>query len=228
MTESTCSNQFPIMVGFTVADMPKSIAFYRGQLGFELKECFPNEQAPVWASLVLAGQTIMLGQAMQPAQIERMCADNPGASKFWGRAATMFAEHPHGVGCNLYLLVPDIDAYAAKIGKSGVKPALPPTSQFYGLRDIVVTDPDGYVLTFYTPIAIANCQSCAMPLTDAPPGQMYCAFCVDQKGQLKPYAQVFEGTVTGYFMAHQKMDRKTAEKAAKDHLAAMPAWKARS
>jgi len=221
---SECKDLFPIMVGFTVANMQKSLAFYRNQLGFELKECWPNEKEAMWASLAFGGQSVMLGQAAPAEQVEKMCGSNPVAGKFWGKKATLFAEHPHGVGCNLYLHVSDVDAYAGKLGKNGVKTDLPPTTQFYGLRDIVVTDPDGYVLTFYTPVAMQSCQSCGMPLSEAKPGQMYCGYCVDQKGQLKPYEQVFEGTVTGYFMAHQKMDRKNAEKATRDHLAKMPAW----
>ena len=36
--------------------------------------------------------------------------------------------------------------------------------------------------------------------------------------------QVFEGTVAGYFMAMQKLERAEAEVAAKEHLAKMPAW----
>ena len=224
---SDCGSQFPIMVGFTVANMQKSLAFYRQKLGFELKECWPNEKEAMWCSLTLANQTVMLGQAMPASQCEQMHQKNPTAGKFWGKQAAMFAEHPHGAGCNLYLVVPDVDAFHTKIGKNGLKADLPPTTQFYGLRDTVVTDPDGYVLTFYTPVAMQSCQSCGMPLTESKPGQMYCQYCVDGKGQLKPYEQVFEGTVTGYFMAHQKMDRKNAEKAAKDHLAKMPAWAAR-
>ena len=85
-------------------------------------------------------------------------------------------------------------------------------------------DPDGYRLVFYTPVAMESCQSCGMPLADAEPGQMYCDYCTDEKGTLRPYEQVFEGTVTGYFMGMQKMGRKDAEKAAKEHLGKMPAW----
>jgi hypothetical protein len=33
--------------------------------------------------------------------------------------------------------------------------------------------------------------------------------------------------VNGYFIAHMKMARTDAEKAAKEHLAKMPAWGAR-
>jgi hypothetical protein len=56
---------------------------------------------------------------------------------------------------------------------------------------------------------------------------MYCQYCSDEKGKLRPYEQVFEGTVTGYFMGMQKMPGPAAEKAAKEHLAKMPAWQGR-
>lgn len=214
----------PNAVGLTVADLKTSLAFYRDRLGFELRECWPSEQEPMWASLLLDRQSVMFGQAMPAAACLEMHAKNPVAAKFWSRHADAFAKHPHGVGVNLYLQVEDVDAYHERITQNGVKPELPPTSQFYGLRDTVVTDPDGYVLTFYTPIQMSSCQSCGMPLKDAEPGAMYCDHCTDPKGMLKPYEQVLEGTVTGYFMAHQKMARKDAEKAATEHLAKMPAW----
>jgi len=217
----------PNSVGLTVTDMKKSIAFYREKLGFQLRECWPDENAPMWASLVLDKQSIMFGQAMSADACSHMSEKNPAAGKFWGKHAEAFGKSPHGVGVNLYLMVPDIDTYHAKITKAGVKPDLPPTSQFYGLRDTVVTDPDGYTLTFYTPIKMTSCQSCGMPLTDAHPGQMYCQYCTDPKGHLKPYEQVLEGTTIGYFMQMQKMPRDKAEQAAKEHLAKMPAWVSR-
>jgi catechol 2,3-dioxygenase-like lactoylglutathione lyase family enzyme len=220
--------QSPNSVGLTVTDMQKSLAFYRDKLGFQLSECWPGEKDAMWASLLLDGQSVMFGQSAPPERIGEMCKGNPAAVKFWTRQARAYAEHPKGVGVNIYLKVADIDAYAARIQKNGVALELPPTSQFYGLRDIVVTDPDGYVLTFYTPIQMSSCQSCGKPLADTKPGDMYCEYCTDESGRLRPYEQVLEGTTTGYFMAMQKMPRKDAEKAAVAHLAAMPAWKNRT
>ena len=40
---------FPLSVGFTAADMKRSIAYYRDQLGFTLKECWPDEKNPLHA-----------------------------------------------------------------------------------------------------------------------------------------------------------------------------------
>jgi catechol 2,3-dioxygenase-like lactoylglutathione lyase family enzyme len=216
-----------MMTSFTVADVKRSIAFYRDKLGFRIRECWPDENRPLFAGLLFDQQAVLFSQAMPAAEVEKMHEKNPTAGKFWSKQAAAFADGRHGAGVNTYLMVADIDAYAAQLKQRGVTPELPPTTQFYGLRDLVVVDPDGYLLTFYTPIAMANCQSCGMPLTDSKPGQMYCQYCVDEKGALRPYEQVFEGTVNGYFIAHMKMARKDAEKAATVHLAKMPAWGAR-
>ena len=47
---------------------------------------------------------------------------------------------------------------------------------------------------------------------------------VDSEGNLKPYVEVFEGTVAGYFMGMQGMEREAAEAAATEHLSKMQAW----
>ena len=56
---------------------------------------------------------------------------------------------------------------------------------------------------------------------------MYCEYCTDDKGTLKPYEAVLEGTTVGYFMAMQKLKRPEAETAARSHLSKMPAWAGR-
>lgn len=214
-------------VGLTCKDMLKSVAFFREKLGFTMKESWPDEKAPMWCNMVLGGQSVMLGAAMDPDQVGEMCAGDKADAEIYGKMAKAFREHPAGVGMHIYLHVDDIDAYDAKIRKKGITPLRDPKTQFYGIRETLVDDPDGYRLVFYTPVTLETCQSCGMPLSDAAPGQMYCDYCTDEKGTLRPYEQVFEGTVTGFFMGMQKMERKDAENAAKEHLAKMPAWAAR-
>lgn len=224
MSNTGANQPFPNTVGLTSSNMRTTLAFYRDTLGFKLRECWPNESEPMWMSLELDQQSFMFGAASSAAQCAEMQKDNPAAQKFFTKISDAWGKNAHGVGVNIYTMVPDIDAYAKQIEKRGAKLELQPTSQFYGLRDCCLTDPDGYVLTFYTPIKMDSCQSCGMPLADAQPGQMYCRYCTDDKGTLRPYAQVFEGTVSGYFMGMQKMDRKNAEHAARTHLEKMPAW----
>jgi uncharacterized glyoxalase superfamily protein PhnB len=220
----SAKDRIGMSVALTCKDMAKSVAFYKDKLGFNMKESFPEGGTPMWCNMVLDGQSVMLGAAMDPDSVEGMCAGDAEATPIYHRAAERFKKHPAGVGLSIYLAVTDVDDYAKRIGKKGVEPLLAPRSQFYGIRELLVDDPDGYRLIFFHPIAMETCQSCGMPLKDAQPGQMYCHYCTDAKGKLKSYEEVLEGTVTGFYMGMQKMKRPQAEAAAKEHLANMPAW----
>jgi hypothetical protein len=132
-----------------------------------------------------------------------------------------------GAGVYVYVQVADVDAHHARAAQKLARGLAAPQSQFYGIREYEIEDPDGYRLMMYTPIAMTSCQSCGMPMKDARAGEMYCAYCTDEQGRLKGYDVVLEGTTTGYFMAMQKMKRPEAEKAARAHLAKMPAWAGR-
>lgn len=217
----------PLSVMFTSSDMKRAVAFYRDVLGFEIEHVWPDEKNPQWAGMILGKQSIMLGALMSPESAENMCGGDPGAMQYMKTLADEFKKNKPGVGIVTYVMVPDVDKFHAGLVKKGVKGLAEPKSQFYGIRDFGLQDPDGYRLLFYTPIQMSSCQSCGMPLKDAKPGAMYCQYCTDEKGNLKPYEKVFEGTTTGYFMAMQKLPRKEAESAAKKHLAAMPAWKSK-
>ncbi len=214
-------------ISLTCKDMEKSLGFYRDKLGFELKERWPDEGTPMWCNLLLGGQSVMLGAAMDPKDAASMCGDDPASGAVLKKLAERFQKSPAGVGVNLNLQVEDVDAFAKETAKRGIQALLPPRTQFYGIRELLLEDPDGYALTFFHPVSMESCQSCGMPLADAKPGQMFCHYCTDAQGNLKPYEEVFEGTVAGYFMGMQKMARKPAETAARKHLAEMPAWKMR-
>jgi uncharacterized glyoxalase superfamily protein PhnB len=214
----------PLTVMLTVKDMMKTIAFYRDTLGFTLSERWPDTDPPMWANLMLGEQAVMIGPSMSPDSPG--CGDlEPEAKAYWKTSYEDFKKNKPGVGVILYLMVDDVDAYHDKVVTKGLRTTSKPKSQFYGIRDFWAEDPDGYRLMFYTPIKLASCQSCGMPMKDAAPGLMYCQYCTDEKGKLRPYEQVLEGTTTGYFMGMQKMARPQAEKAAKEHLGKMPAWR---
>jgi len=223
----TNAQHFPISVMFTSRNTAKTIAFYRDTLGFKLEASWPDEKQPMWANLMLDGQSVMIGGQMSPDAVGEMCGNDPGAKKYMETLAKEFETNRPGVGVVTYLMVPDVDKFHAGLVKKGVKDLAPPRSQFYGIRDFGVQDPDGYRLLFYSPIKLSECQSCGMPLTDAKEGQMYCQYCTDSSGKLRPYEAVLEGTITGCFMGMQKMARPEAEKAAKAHLKKMPAWAGR-
>lgn len=215
--------------GLTCKDMASSVSFYRDKLGFSMKESWPSDDAPMWCNLVRDGQSVMLGAAMDPAHAGEMCGGDAEDMALYGGMAEAFQKNAAGAGVTFYLTVADVDAFDKEIRSKGVKPLRKgPKTQFYGIRETLVRDPDGYTLVFYVPVAMESCQSCAMPLTDAQPGQMYCDHCTDEAGKLRPYEAIFEGTVSGYFMGMQKIERGPAEAAAKEHLSKMPAWKIRS
>ena len=205
----------PMSLHFSCTDVAKSVAFYQDVLGFELKECWPSKEAPMWASLHLCGQTIMLGSQMP---------NYEGPDKSFYEGIYSDFKKAAGGGVLVYLQVDDVDGYYTDVRERGGKPACEPKNEFYGLRNFMIQDADGYRLAFYMPIVMTSCQSCGMPLSDAKEGQMYCQHCTDDKGSLHPYEQVLEGTIQGYFMGMQKMARAEAEVAAKAHLAKMPAW----
>jgi len=215
---------FPISVILTVRDPKASIAYYRDKLGFQLEACWPDDQNPMWANLMLAGQSMMIGTNMQASDIAEWCKTDDAKREYKLRLSNEFTKNKHGVGIATYISVPDVDAFHSTITKKGVKVTTAPKTQFYGIRELVLEDPDGYTFMFYTTVKMENCQSCGMPLTDAKPGQMYCGYCVDEKGRLKPYETVLEGCIEGYFIPMQKLTRPQAEKAARDLLAKQPAW----
>ena len=198
--------------------------FYVEKLGFEMKESWPSPEEPMWCNLVLGGQSVMIGDAPDPDKLEDMCKGDAALLAYWKKNCESFQNNSAGAGVQIYVQVPDVDAYHAELKSRGVEPATEPISQFYGIRDFGVTDTDGYNLVFFSPITMSSCQSCSMPLADAQPGQMYCDYCTNDKGELKPFEEILEGTIQGYFMGMQKMPRDQAEVAAKEMLAKMPAW----
>lgn len=142
---------FPNAPYLTVADPKRSIRFYR-QLGFALQNCWPDAKRPQYASLVLERQVVMVGSSPSEKDGKAM-----GASKAELRRIRKdhkaFKKHRHGVGVQLYLRVPDADAHHRGAARKKLAVLRAPTTHFYGIRDYVVGDPDGYQLVFFTPVA---------------------------------------------------------------------------
>jgi uncharacterized glyoxalase superfamily protein PhnB len=225
MSNNSC-DQYPLAVMLRVKEPNKTAKFYCDVLGFTMKESWPDKENPMWANLVLDKQSIMIGAQCDPEQAKEFgCSDKE--IEHMKRLDADYKKSVPGAGVGIYLMVSDVDAFHKNVAKNGGKPVGEPKTQFYGLRDFQIFDPDGYMLDFYSPIKLDNCQSCAMPLQDAQPGQMYCQYCTTEEGTLRPYEQVFEGTVKGYFMQMQKMQRPAAETAAREHLSKQPAWAGR-
>lgn len=70
-----------------------------------------------------------------------LCAHTNWARPCGGGAVSIFAD--------------EVDSYFADVQARGAAIQLPPTNEDYGMRDFVVSDPDGNVLTFGCSLASA-------------------------------------------------------------------------
>jgi uncharacterized glyoxalase superfamily protein PhnB len=197
-----------------VRNMKQTIQFYRDSLGFKMGMAFPDADNPEYADLSKDGMVIMFIQAK-----------NVGIG----------SREKLGVGVNMYMQIDgDIDEYCNELKNKGVKIVVDIKDEPYGIRDFRIEDINGYKLTFnQVSKAVKNCMSCGMPMTKpedfggGKPENLYCVYCSNPDGSLKSYKEVFEG-MSNFMMMSQKMDRKTAESAAKERMSKMPAWSGRA
>ncbi|GLR86487.1 bleomycin resistance protein [Bradyrhizobium iriomotense] len=113
-----------MMVGaatvFAVADMARSVAYYRDMLGFDV--------------------TFQYGE---PTFYTCLCRDDVALHL---NASTNTKRLPgHGGLC---VFVRDVDGVYAEFVGRGVRPVSQPQNYDYGMRDFDVLDPDGNQLTF--------------------------------------------------------------------------------
>ncbi len=115
-----------------VFDMPASLAFYRDLLGFERVDDSGGGDASDWFWLRLHGVDLMLNTRYEAEH--RPPAPDP---------AWVAAHDDIGLffGCR------DVDAACAYLLSRGLQPKSPVVTG-YGMKQLYVNDPDGYVLCF--------------------------------------------------------------------------------
>jgi len=193
-----------------VRNMKQTIQFYRDSLGFKMGMVFPDADNPEYADLSKDGMVIMLIPAQN---------------------VDIGAKEKLGIGVNLYMQIDgDIDEYYSELKNKGVKIVVDIKDEAFGIRDFTVEDIDRYKLTFnQVSKAVKACMSCGMPMAKLEdfgggnPENLSCVYCSNPDGSLKSYKEVFQGMVN-FMMMSQKMDRRTAESAAKERTSRMPAW----
>ncbi|AZZ55869.1 bleomycin resistance protein [Rathayibacter iranicus] len=118
-----------------VENLERSLAFWCGPCGFRIRYSRPEEG---FAYLVLGTAHVMLEQA--------------GLGRHWLAGAL---DQPLGRGMNLQIHVEDADRSALALAEAGVVPFSPLETRWYrigaeeaGVRQLVVADPDGYLLRF--------------------------------------------------------------------------------
>ena len=113
-----------------VSNVERSLAFYVDTLGFERGMTVPDTSPFVFAAVTSEPVEIFLNDAATAVK------EYPA-----------FAGKPIGATGTLYIEVEGVDALHDRI-KSTVKIVMPIATQFYGMREFAIEDPDGYVITF--------------------------------------------------------------------------------
>jgi catechol 2,3-dioxygenase-like lactoylglutathione lyase family enzyme len=118
-----------------VFDMPASLAFYRDIIGFEIAmQSSPGDNFG-WGLLKMGDDKLMLNTAYDADQ--RPAAPDPAR----------WAGHRH---TTLYFYCADLDEAYDYLRSKGVT-LKKPVVRDYGMRQLSVTDPDGYGLCFQHP-----------------------------------------------------------------------------
>jgi catechol 2,3-dioxygenase-like lactoylglutathione lyase family enzyme len=123
-----------------VHDMLRAVAFYSGKLGFEVVRHSPEVETGVgrlfhWCRLRRDGAQLMLNTAYDRGE---------GPPE---RDEARWAGHGHTV---LFINCPELDELSAELRAKGLEVTGPHTAD-YGMRQVEVTDPDGYEICFQCP-----------------------------------------------------------------------------
>jgi len=118
-----------------VRDVAKSTAFYRDVLGFEIKQTVPDAAPFVFVWLERDGVPVFLND------IKAVLEEYPA-----------MAQVPPGGTAALYFALTGVDQLHDAI-KERAPVVMPLKTQFYGMREFAVTDPDGHLITFAERVA---------------------------------------------------------------------------
>lgn len=119
-----------------VHDMPRALAFYRDALGFAMVEPAPARDDCDWCLLRLGHVELMLNT-----RHER--DERPPHEDMALRAAH--------ADTSLFFACTDLDAARAALLERGIDIA-PPVTRDYGMRQLMLGDPDGYQLCLQCPV----------------------------------------------------------------------------
>jgi catechol 2,3-dioxygenase-like lactoylglutathione lyase family enzyme len=118
-----------------VADVERSVAFYRDRIGFEVEALYED---PPYATLALAGTRLSLAEQGHPAE------DRPGVSMAAPGDLTQ---------ANVVLVVEVDDAHAEhrRLAEAGVRFLADPYEPPWGGCRFFCVDPDGYLVEIEQP-----------------------------------------------------------------------------
>jgi uncharacterized glyoxalase superfamily protein PhnB len=111
-------------------DVARSLSFYRDVLGFTIKETVPAAEPFVFVMLERDGVMVFLN-------------DIKAAEHDYPPALTL----PQGGTAALFFVIIGVDELHDAIA-ANANVIMPLKTQFYGMREFAVTDPDGHIITF--------------------------------------------------------------------------------
>jgi len=123
---STFSSVTPNLL---VRDIAHSTRFYREVLGFTIKQTVPDAEPFVFVWLERDGVPVFLNDAHATEDFESATPRVAGGT------------------CTMYFLVTEVDNLHAKVS-ANARVIMPLKTQFYGMREFAIEDPDGHILTF--------------------------------------------------------------------------------
>lgn len=118
-----------------VSDLARSTAFYCDVLGFSIKQTVPDTAPFVFVWLERDDVPVFLNDVVAAAE------DLPEVAK-----------RPFGGTAALFIVVTDVDGLHAVVAPCA-RVVMPLKTQFYGMREFAVTDPDGHIITFAERVA---------------------------------------------------------------------------
>lgn len=128
----------PILPELSIVDYKKSLNFYIDILGFSIKN---QRQNPNFALLSYQGIQLMI-QELRSGEKEAERLEYP-----FGRGINFQIETD-----NIQIVIDSLNKHSYPL-KRGIKDSwYRENNIFYGRREILVTDPDGYLLRFYESI----------------------------------------------------------------------------
>ena len=118
-----------------VRDVKKSTAFYRDVLGFTMGETVPDKEPFVFVWMKRDDVSVFINDITAAAH------DYPEATKL-----------PPGGTAAMIFIITGVDDYYAEVAPK-TKVIMPLKTQFYGMREFAVADPDGHIITFAERVA---------------------------------------------------------------------------
>lgn len=123
-----------------VENVERSVEFYVAVLGFARGFAVPEQPPFVFASVSGGAVEIFFNDAVAAAEEYPSFAGRP-----LGATGTLFIELEPADDTGS---VPAIDRYYQQLLARNVREVVPIHTQWYGMREFAIADPDGYVITF--------------------------------------------------------------------------------